>query len=92
MASLNKQLIDLAQQQDYSAKVPSVEYSKMKMVNIQMKAEFEKMSHLKVEKAQLEKKLQDVELRYKNKIRELERAFDSSGNESDRIKMVLIGL
>lgn len=51
MSTLNKQLIDLARQHDNSAKVPSVEYSKMKMVNNQMKIEFEKMNHLKIEKA-----------------------------------------
>jgi uncharacterized protein YlxW (UPF0749 family) len=59
---MNKHLIFLAKQKDEEAKVPSVEYSKLRLINQQMRKEFEKMKDLKIENMKLESKIRSMEL------------------------------
>lgn len=89
---MNRQLIYLAKSKDDHAKVPSVEYSKLKIINQQMKKEFEKMKLLKIDNIKLERKIEAMKIEMENEKKETQAKAQKNFDHSERVKLLVQNL
>lgn len=90
--AMNRQLIYLAKSKDDHAKVPSVEYSKLKIINQQMKKEFEKMKLLKIDNIKLERKIEAMKIEMENEKKETQAKAQKNFDHSERVKLLVQNL